>query len=123
MTGGAGFIGGHLSERLLSDGHEVICVDDLSTGGYANIAHLAGQPGFQFVHGSVLDPDLMDRLAARSDTIFHLAAAVGVELIMSRSLDGLFTNIHGTEVVLDQARRYGHPTMNACNSEGYGKGA
>ena len=123
MTGGAGFIGGHLSERLLSDGHEVICVDDLSTGGYANIAHLAGQPGFQFVHGSVLDPDLMDRLAARSDTIFHLAAAVGVELIMSRSLDGVFTNIHGTEVVLDQARRYGHRTMIASTSEVYGKGA
>jgi UDP-glucose 4-epimerase len=121
VTGGAGFIGGHLSERLLTGGHEVVCIDDLSTGGYPNIAHLRHHPRFEFVHGSVLDAGLMDHLAARSDTIFHLAAAVGVELIMTRSLDGLFTNIHGTEIVLDCALRHGPRTLIASTSEVYGK--
>jgi UDP-glucose 4-epimerase len=123
VTGGAGFIGGHLSERLLAEGNEVICVDDLSTGGYPNIAHLTHHPRFTFVQGSILDPRLMNDLAARSDTIFHLAAAVGVQLIMSRSLDGLFTNIHGTEIVLDCARRHGCRTLLASTSEVYGKSA
>lgn len=121
VTGGAGFIGGHLSQRLLTTGHEVTCVDDLSTGSLANVAHLAGHPRFTLVEGSVLDQALMDSLVARSDTIFHLAAAVGVELIMSRSLDGLRTNIHGTEVVLDCALRHGARTLVASTSEVYGK--
>jgi UDP-glucose 4-epimerase len=123
VTGGAGFIGGHLSERLLADGHQVICLDDLSTGCYQNMAHLATWPGFEFVPGSVLDRPLIDDLAARSDTIFHLAAAVGVELIMSRTLDGLHTNIHGTEIVLDCALRHGRRTLVASTSEVYGKSA
>jgi UDP-glucose 4-epimerase len=121
VTGGAGFIGGHLSERLLADGHDVICLDNLSTGGYANIARLVKWPNFRFVQGSVLDARLMDDLAARSETIFHLAAAVGVELIMSRSLEGLRTNIHGTEIVLDSALRHGCRTLVASTSEVYGK--
>lgn len=121
VTGGAGFIGGHLSEQLLAAGHEVTCLDDLSTGGYANVARLVRSPRFRFVRGSVLDAQLMDDLAARSDTIFHLAAAVGVELILSRSLDGLRTNIHGTEVVLDSALRRGCRTLVASTSEIYGK--
>lgn len=121
ITGGAGFIGGHLSERLLAGGHDVICLDNLSTGGYANIARLEPWPSFRFVQGSVLDAPLMDDLASRSDTIFHLAAAVGVELIMSRSLDGLRTNIHGTEIVLDSALRHGCRTLVASTSEVYGK--
>lgn len=121
VTGGAGFIGGHLSERLVADGHEVICLDDLSTGGYQNIVHLTGHPNFHFVNGSILDARLIDELAARSDTIFHLAAAVGVELIMARSLDGLRTNIHGTETVLDSALRHGIRILVASTSEVYGK--
>jgi UDP-glucose 4-epimerase len=121
VTGGAGFIGGHLSERLLADGHDVICLDDLSTGGYANVTRVVSWPNFRFVQGSVLDAPLMDDLAARSDTIFHLAAAVGVELIMSRSLEGLRTNIHGTEIVLDSALRHGCRTLVASTSEVYGK--
>lgn len=121
ITGGAGFIGGHLSERLLADGHEVVCLDDLSTGGYQNVVELTGHPNFHFVRGSILDAHLMDKLAARSDTIFHLAAAVGVELIMTRSLDGLRTNIHGTETVLDAALRHGTRILVASTSEVYGK--
>jgi UDP-glucose 4-epimerase len=121
VTGGAGFIGGHLSERLLMAGHEVICLDDLSTGRYRNLAHLTSHSRFEFVRGSILEARLMDDLAARSDTIFHLAAAVGVELIMSRSLDGLRTNIHGTEIALDCALRHGTRTLIASTSEVYGK--
>lgn len=121
VTGGAGFIGGHLSERLLADDHDVICLDNLSTGGYANIARLTRWPNFRFVRGSVLDARLMDELAARSDTIFHLAAAVGVQLIMARSLDGLRTNIHGTEIVLESALRHGCRALVASTSEVYGK--
>lgn len=121
VTGGAGFIGGHLSEHLLAAGHDVICLDDLSTGDNDNIAHLTGQPGFEFVRGSILDENLMDNLVARSDTVFHLAAAVGVELIMSRPLDGLRTNINGTEIVLDCALRHGARALIASTSEVYGK--
>lgn len=121
VTGGAGFIGGHLCEQLLVAGHDVICLDDLSTGSVANIAHLNGQPGFEVVHGSILDEDLMDGLAARSDTIFHLAAAVGVELIMSRPLECLRTNLNGTEVVLGCAFRHDARVLVASTSEVYGK--
>jgi UDP-glucose 4-epimerase len=121
VTGGAGFIGGHLSERLLATGHEVICLDNLSTGNLANVAHLTGDPGFELVQGSILDPRLMDSLVAQVDTIFHLAAAVGVELILTRSLEGLRTNVHGTEIVLDCALRHGARALVASTSEVYGK--
>lgn len=121
VTGGAGFIGGHLSERLLATGHEVICLDNMTTGNLANVAHLATDPGFELVQGSILDTRLMDSLVARVDTIFHLAAAVGVELILTRSLEGLRTNVHGTEVVLDCALRHGARVLVASTSEVYGK--
>lgn len=123
ITGGAGFIGGHLAERLLATGHDVTCIDNLSTGTYTNIAHLADHPRFTFVEGSILDHTLVNSLVTRSDTIFHLAAAVGVELIMTRSLDGLRTNIRGTEVVLDCALAHGTRTLVASTSEVYGKSA
>ncbi|NED98521.1 NAD-dependent epimerase/dehydratase family protein [Phytoactinopolyspora alkaliphila] len=122
VTGGAGFIGGHLSARLLADQHQVICVDDLSTGDYANIARMMDDPGFEFVQGSVLDAPLMDDLTARADTVFHLAAAVGVHLIMDRPLEALRTNVHGTETVLECAHRHGIRTLIASTSEVYGKG-
>lgn len=121
ITGGAGFIGGHLAERLLAAGHQVIVVDDLSTGRSANIEPLTGHPDFEFVEGSVLDAPLIDRLAARVDTIFHLAAAVGVQHILDRSLDALRTNIHGTETVLESTARHGTRTLVASTSEVYGK--
>jgi UDP-glucose 4-epimerase len=121
VTGGAGFMGGHLSRSLLAAGADVICLDDLSTGRDANIADLTPAREFEFVRGSVLDKDLMNRLVARSDTVFHMAAAVGVELIMSRPLEALRTNINGTEIVLDQAQRHGARVLVASTSEVYGK--
>jgi UDP-glucose 4-epimerase len=121
VTGGAGFIGAHLSERLMARGHQVISLDDLSTGSAVNITNLASRHGFEFQHGSVLDAPLIDDLVARVDAVFHLAAAVGVRLILTRSLDGLRTNIHGTEIVLDSAQRHRVPTLITSTSEVYGK--
>lgn len=121
VTGGAGFVGSHLSERLVASGSEVICLDDLSTGDARNVAHLMGRSGFEFVHGSILDRTLVNRLVKRVDTVFHLAAAVGVQLILDRPLDGLRTNIHGTENVLDSAHRHGARVLVASTSEVYGK--
>lgn len=121
VTGGAGFIGTHLSERLLGEGHQVLSVDDLSTGDPANIAELTDMPGYEFVKGSVLDAALIDRLASRVDTVFHLAAAVGVHLILDQPLEALRTNIQGTEVVLDAAHRHGTRILVASTSEVYGK--
>ena len=121
VTGGAGFIGGHLSEVLLEGRHEVVAIDDLSTGDSENVAHLLGSPDYEFVQGSILDEALMDGLTARVDTVFHLAAAVGVRLILDRPLDGLRTNVHGTELVLDCAARHGARVLVASTSEVYGK--
>jgi UDP-glucose 4-epimerase len=121
VTGGAGFIGTHLSERLLEDEHRVLSVDDLSTGDPANVAELADRPGYEFVRGSVLDAALIDSLASRVDTVFHLAAAVGVQLILDQPFQGLRTNVQGTEVVLDAAYRNGTRVLVASTSEVYGK--
>ncbi|MPZ87965.1 MAG: NAD-dependent epimerase/dehydratase family protein, partial [Nitriliruptorales bacterium] len=121
ITGGAGFIGSHLAERLVELDHEVIAVDDLSTGRRDNIAHLVEDGAVELVHGSILDRELMDRLISRADTVFHLAAAVGVKLIVDNPLVGLLTNIHGTEQVLDSAWRHGARVLLASTSEIYGK--
>lgn len=121
VTGGAGFIGAHLSERLSSRGHRVIAVDDLSTGRAANLAHLVDGDGVEFVKGSVLDARLMADLTGRVDAVFHLAAAVGVQRIVDDPLRGLHTNLRGTEVVLDAACRRGTPVLLASTSEVYGK--
>ena len=121
VTGGAGFIGGHLSEVLLEGGHEVVAVDDLSTGDSENVAHLLSSPDYEFVQDTILNEALMDGLMARVDTAFHLAAAVGVQLIMDRTLEGLRTNVHGTELVLDNAARHGVRVLIASTSEVYGK--
>jgi UDP-glucose 4-epimerase len=120
VTGGAGFIGSHLTEYLLNRGHEVLSVDDLSTGSLRNLANLSVREGFRFVHGSVLDPDLMDELAAHVDTIFHLAAAVGVKTIVDDPLGGLRTNLRGTETVLESAWRHGARVLVTSTSEIYG---
>lgn len=119
--GGAGFIGSHLAERLLAGGHRIVVLDDLSTGRRANIAHLVKQGGLEFVQGSVLDRALVERLVATVDTVFHLAAAVGVKLVVDAPLDGMRTNIHGTETVLDSAHRHGARLLLTSTSEVYGK--
>jgi len=121
ITGGAGFIGSHLAELLLQQGHEVAALDNLSTGRYENIAHLDGHARFQFVNGSILDAALVDKLVEHAQVVFHLAAAVGVELIIKQPLESLTTNIKGSEIVLDMAARYRRKVLVASSSEIYGK--
>ncbi|RKS06334.1 UDP-glucose 4-epimerase [Nocardiopsis sp. Huas11] len=121
ITGGAGFIGSHLCDHLVAQGHEVIVLDDLSTGSRENVAHLEAAPGFRFVHGDILDRDLVDRLVAQADTVYHLAAAVGVHTIVDNPLKSLRTNLHGTENVVESAVAHGVPYMVASTSEVYGK--
>ncbi len=121
ITGGAGFIGSHLSDRLLAEGHCITCVDDLSTGSIANIRHLRGQAGYQFVRDTVRNETTMASLVDRCDVIFHLAAAVGVQLIVDRPVHTIETNIHGSEVVLNLANKFGRKTLIASTSEVYGK--
>ncbi|MHC4619189.1 MAG: GDP-mannose 4,6-dehydratase [Planctomycetota bacterium] len=121
VTGGAGFIGSHLAEKLLQDAHEVTVIDNLSTGSLENIRSLHNNPKFEFVEGDIRNPDLMERLAEQCDVIYHLAAAVGVKLIADRPVHTIETNIHGTEVVLDAANKFGRKTLLASSSEVYGK--
>ena len=121
ITGGAGFIGSHLTDRLVAADRRVVILDDLSTGSYANLEHLVDRPDVEFVLGSILNTDLVDSLAARCDRIFHLAAAVGVELIVDRPLESLQTNIRGSEIVLEKAHKYGRPILVTSTSEIYGK--
>src|SRR5680860_435899 len=103
ITGGAGFIGSHLSERLVADGHMVTVLDDLSTGQMSNLAALTDQPGFTFVEGTILDRALVAKLVESAEVVFHLAAAVGVKLIMDEPSRSILTNVSGTENVLDAA--------------------
>lgn len=117
VTGGAGFIGSHLTERLVQLGHHVVVLDDLSTGTVANLDHV---PEARLVRGSVLDSDLVDELIAGADTIYHLAAAVGVHTILDDPIRSLHTNLHGTETVLDRALRHRRPVLVASTSEVYG---
>lgn len=121
VTGGAGFIGSHLSEVLLEDGHHVIALDNISTGSYDNIEHLMEHRNFEFVLGSILNADLVDHLASRADMIFHLAAAVGVNLIVEKPLESLATNIRGSEIVFEKAHKYGTRILVTSTSEIYGK--
>lgn len=123
ITGGAGFIGSHLTDALLAAGHEVLVIDDLSTGRYANIARHAGNPRFHFARASILDGIVLDRLASQADVIVHLAAAVGVQLIVQQPVHTIETNVMGTEAVLKAALRYGCRVLVASTSEVYGKGS
>ena len=122
ITGGAGFIGSHLAEQLLARGDEVIVLDDLSTGSMSNIEHLVDRPGFMYRIGSALDSPLVVELVDRADCTVHLAAAVGVRLIVERPVHTIETNVKATEVVLDAAARKGRRTLIASTSEVYGKG-
>ena len=122
ITGGAGFIGSHLAEALLAQGHRVLVIDNLSTGRWENIAHLVGNPKFHFARAAIEEQVVLDRMASESQVIFHLAAAVGVKLIVEQPVHTIETNIRGTEYVLDVALRYRCRAVVASTSEVYGKG-
>jgi len=121
VTGGAGFIGSHLCERLLEDGHEVFALDNLSTGSEKNLAQLLKSPKFSLVSGSILDLSILKDLAEKVDYIFHLAAAVGVFNILQNPLASLSINLRGTENVLEAAHSSGTPVLLTSSSEVYGK--
>jgi UDP-glucose 4-epimerase len=121
ITGGAGFIGSHLSEYLLSSGHEVVVIDNLSTGTFDNIRALTKSQQFRYFIGGVEEPELLNEAGRDCDAIFHLAAAVGVKLIVSDPVATIETNINGTEAVLRFATRYGKRLLLTSTSEVYGK--
>ncbi|MCB1332745.1 MAG: GDP-mannose 4,6-dehydratase [Roseivivax sp.] len=123
ITGGAGFIGSHLAERLISEGHEVVALDDFSTGSRANVAAIEGNPAFSLIEGTILDMPLVQRLVDDADFVIHLAAAVGVKLIMDEPSRSILTNVTGTEHVLKAALKELKPTFIASTSEVYGKAA
>ncbi|MFH1370565.1 MAG: SDR family NAD(P)-dependent oxidoreductase [Planctomycetota bacterium] len=121
ITGGAGFIGSHLAERLIKDGHSVVVVDNLSTGCLSNVEHIKTRRGFEFVEGDIRDAGLMESLTNRCEVIFHLAAAVGVQLIADDPVHTVETNIAGTQVVLEAANKFKRRILLASTIEIYGK--
>jgi UDP-glucose 4-epimerase len=121
ITGGAGFIGSHLADALLESDNSVTVLDNFSTGAQANLEHLSGR--MRVVHGSVLDALLVDELVETTDVVVHLAAAVGVRLIVENPLRSFITNIRGSETVLEAAHRYRKKVLLASTSEVYGKGS
>src|SRR5690606_6816583 len=122
ITGGAGFIGSHLAERLLDDGQSVTVLDDLSTGRETNIRHLLGRQGFQLVRDTVENQAIVNTLMSQCDRVFHLASAVGVQLVVDEPVRTIRTTIHGTEGVLEAAYRFNRPVLITSSSEVYGKG-
>jgi UDP-glucose 4-epimerase len=122
ITGGAGFIGSHLAESLLDQGHQVTVIDNLSTGNFKNIKHLVHREAFRFAIDTITNEIVLDRLVSECDLIFHLAAAVGVKLIVENPVHTIETNIMGTEAVLKAALRYRVKVLVASTSEVYGKG-
>jgi UDP-glucose 4-epimerase len=122
VTGGAGFIGSHLTEELLHCGEEVWALDDLSTGRVENLRSFAKHPRFRFLEGNVMDAPFVHGLVAQSDRVYHLAAAVGVKYVLENPLRSLLTNIRGTEVVLEACAEHGCKVLVASSSEVYGKG-
>jgi UDP-glucose 4-epimerase len=123
VTGGAGFIGSHLVEHLLSEGQEVVVVDDLSTGRYENLAHLEGRDGFTLLIDTVLNRSLMEEQIKQAGQVYHLASAVGVRLIIDEPVRSIETIVEGTTVVMSLARRYRTPVLITSTSEVYGKGS
>jgi UDP-glucose 4-epimerase len=121
ITGGAGFIGSHLAEALLDGGHQVLVLDNLSTGSIDNITHLKNRTGFEYSVDSVENEPLLAELIDRSDVVFHFAAAVGVKLIVEEPVRTIETNVHGTEVVLKHANKKKKLVVIASTSEVYGK--
>lgn len=123
ITGGAGFIGSHLTRALLAAGHQVTAIDDFSTGSPDNIEPFQNNPAYRFVKGDILVSPELDSLVAESDTVFHLAAAVGVELVVHDPVRTILTNVQGTERVLTAATTHGKRCILASTSEVYGKSA
>ena len=121
VTGGAGFIGSHLCERLISDGHTVTAIDNFSTGRASNLSNLNGAKGFTLIEGSILDSNVLNPLVKDTDYVFHLAAAVGVFNIVNNPLASVLTNIRGTENVLEAANAAKTPVFLSSSSEVYGK--
>lgn len=121
ITGGAGFIGSHLAERLLQTGHEVVVIDNLSTGSLDNLKNIQDNPKFRFVYDNIRNSETMHVLIEQCDMVFHLAAAVGVQMIVDRPVHTIETNIHGTEVVLEIANKFRTKVLLASSSEVYGK--
>ncbi|KQC06914.1 MAG: nucleoside-diphosphate sugar epimerase [Candidatus Cloacimonas sp. SDB] len=121
ITGGAGFIGSHLAEKLIAAGNKVTVIDNLSTGEFANIKHLINEPNFKYLINSILNREVLEKLIAGSDQIYHMAAAVGVKYIIDNPLLSLRTNIGGTENVLEFANKYKKKVLVASTSEIYGK--
>jgi UDP-glucose 4-epimerase len=121
LTGGAGFIGSHLAEAILARGNEVVILDDLSTGNIRNLEGISDRQRLSFRHGSIRDTDLVSEVAAGANVVVHLAAAVGVKLIVERPLESLVTNIRGSEIVLEAAERSSAKVLVTSTSEIYGK--
>ncbi|PIE52949.1 nucleoside-diphosphate sugar epimerase [Candidatus Fermentibacteria bacterium] len=122
ITGGAGFIGSHLCQKLLGSGKSILVLDDLSTGKYENIEKFMNRDDFRFIEGSVLNQDTVDEAVRISGEIFHLAAAVGVENVIQKPVETIETNVRGTENILCAAREHSAKTLIASTSEVYGKG-
>ena len=122
ITGGAGFVGSHLADKLHAEGHDITVIDDLSTGRYSNIQHLEGKERFRLIIDTVLNETLMEELIRESDRVFHMASAVGVKLIMERPVQTIETIFRGTEVVLGFCARYRKRVLVPSTSEVYGKG-
>ncbi len=123
ITGGAGFVGSHLADKFIGQGHEITVIDDLSTGRYSNVEHLEGNPNFRLIIDTVLNAELMEELIRDTDRVFHMASAVGVRLIMEQPVKTIETIFHGTDVVLKYCSRYRKRVLIPSTSEVYGKGA
>ncbi len=121
ITGGAGFVGSHLADKLHSEGHEITIIDDLSTGRYQNVAHLEGKERFRLIIDTVLNEFLMEELIRESDRVFHMASAVGVKLIMEHPVKTIETIFRGTDVVLNCCARFRKRVLIPSTSEVYGK--
>jgi len=123
ITGGAGFVGSHLADKLIGQGHDITVIDDLSTGRYSNVEHLEGHERFRLIIDTVLNDQLMEDLIRETDRVFHMASAVGVRLIMEQPVKTIETIFHGTDVVLKFCSRYRKRVLIPSTSEVYGKGA
>ena len=122
ITGGAGFVGSHLADRLIGEGHEITVIDDLSTGRYSNVEHLEGHEGFRLIIDTVLNATLMEELIRETDRVYHMASAVGVRLIMEQPVKTIETIFHGTDVILGRCAKYRKRVLIPSTSEVYGKG-